>query len=250
MPSLENIIAKVIAYTALVLGAGSLLWFGLFLYAGSFSVFDLGLGFSGALWMNAGLSGLFFAQHSIMLRKQFRARVMKIMPKSYFGAFFGISSAAALLVVLFFWQETSYMVFTAEGGYRVLFRLVFLASLAGFAWGVYALRSFDSSGAKTLLNHAAGRQPESPPLTIQGPYQYVRHPMYLISLILIWSCPDISADRFLFNLLWSGWIVLGTTLEEKDLVEDSGDDYRKYQKTVPMLIPWKIRKRSPEKKNR
>jgi hypothetical protein len=35
---------------------------------------------------------------------------------------------------------------------------------------------------------------------------------------MIWSSPDISADRLLFNLLWTVWIFVGTLLEEMDLI--------------------------------
>jgi len=65
----------------------------------------------------------------------------------------------------------------------------------------------------------------------------VRHPLYLVSLIIIWFGPIFTADRLLHNLLWSLWIVIGATLEEKDLVDCFGDAYRDYQQTVPMLIP-------------
>jgi protein-S-isoprenylcysteine O-methyltransferase Ste14 len=35
------------------------------------------------------------------------------------------------------------------------------------------------------------------------------------------------------------WIILGSYLEEKDLVTEFGERYRHYQKTVPMLLPWR-----------
>ena len=240
MPNkLNHFIAVVIAFVSLVLGGGSLLWFGLFLYAGSFSVFDLGLGLGGLLCVNAVLSLFFFAQHSIMLRQWFRTRVTRIIRPPYFPPFFGISSALALLVVLIGWQESSYVLFSAEGLYRAFFRLLFLVSVAGFLWAAHSLQSFDSFGAKTLLRHVNNRRPKNVPLTIQGPYKLVRHPLYFLSLLMIWSSPDISADRMLFNVLWSAWIIIATRLEEKDLVAKYGDAYRNYQKTVPMLIPWK-----------
>jgi len=53
--------------------------------------------------------------------------------------------------------------------------------------------------------------------------------------------PDLSLDRLLFNVLWSVWIVLGAYFEERDLVADFGEEYRQYQKSVPMLMPWKGR---------
>ncbi len=234
-----NFIAIVIALVSLVLGGGSLLWFGLFLLAGSFSVFDLGLSLPGLLSVNASLSLFFFAQHSIMLRKWFRTRAEKIIPPPYFASFFGISSALALLVVLIGWQESSYVLFSAEGVYRAAFRLLFLVSVAGFLWAAHSLQSFDSFGGKTLLRHVNNRPPKALPLTVQGPYKLVRHPLYFLSLLMIWSSPDISADRMLFNVLWSVWIVIATRLEEKDLVAEFGNEYRNYQKEVPMLIPLK-----------
>jgi protein-S-isoprenylcysteine O-methyltransferase Ste14 len=42
----------------------------------------------------------------------------------------------------------------------------------------------------------------------------------------------------LFNLLFPGWIVAGTILEERDLVAAFGEPYRDYQRQVPMLLPF------------
>ena len=57
---------------------------------------------------------------------------------------------------------------------------------------------------------------------------------------MMWAQPVISADRLLFIGLWTVWILIGTILEEKDLVREIGDEYRQYQKKVPMLIPYRI----------
>jgi len=52
-----------------------------------------------------------------------------------------------------------------------------------------------------------------------------------------------SADRLLFNVLWSAWILAGTLLEERDLSREFGAEYGSYAKNVPMLIPFLKRKR-------
>jgi len=236
----NHTIAKAVALISPVLSAGSLLWFAVFLYAGSFSVLDLGLGFYWALLLNAGLSLAFFLQHSIMVRKWFQDRARKYIQEPYHGILFSLSSAAALLIVLTAWQKSSYMLFSAEGINRLAFRMVFAASVAGFAWGARALRSVDGFGNHALVLRAGRPQPAAAGLATRGPYKFVRHPLYFFTLLMIWSCPDITADRLVFNVLWSGWIVIGAWLEEKDLIRDFGQPYREYQKTVPMLIPWKI----------
>jgi protein-S-isoprenylcysteine O-methyltransferase Ste14 len=58
-------------------------------------------------------------------------------------------------------------------------------------------------------------------------------------LVIIWSVPVVNSDRLLFNVVWTFWIVIGSYLEEKDLVAEFGEKYQFYQKTVPMLVPWK-----------
>ena len=68
--------------------------------------------------------------------------------------------------------------------------------------------------------------------------------MYSAALLLFWSYPDLTADRLLFNVLWTLWVVVGTVLEERDPVVAFGDPYRDYQRQVPMLIPWRLGKAS------
>ena len=57
-------------------------------------------------------------------------------------------------------------------------------------------------------------------------------------ILMIWSYPDVTSDRLLFNVLWTVWIVIGSCFEEIDLIAEFGDAYLEYQKRVPMLIPF------------
>jgi protein-S-isoprenylcysteine O-methyltransferase Ste14 len=57
---------------------------------------------------------------------------------------------------------------------------------------------------------------------------------------MIWSYPDLTLDRLLLNVLFTGWVIAGILLEERGLVASYGDAYRRYQRKVPMLIPWRI----------
>ena len=76
-------------------------------------------------------------------------------------------------------------------------------------------------------------------MVVRGPYRWVRHPLYSATLLMIWSYPVLTADRLLFNVLFTIWILVGTMLEERDLVADYGEDYQNYQRRVPMLIPYR-----------
>jgi protein-S-isoprenylcysteine O-methyltransferase Ste14 len=242
---LERSTPKVTSYVMLILtylvGVVSLLLWMVFLFYGSLNLVNLGLGEIAGLGLNASLSLAFFVQHSVMIRRSFRRRLAKFIRAEYHGALFTIASGSVLLILVAFWQKSAYVLATPQGIIRWLMRAVFILAILGFYWGFRALGSFDGFGVSPILNNSRGKDPSSMPFIVRGPYRWVRHPLYFFCLLLIWSCPNLSLDRMLYNVLWSTWILVGSVLEERDLVADFRQSYRDYQRKVPMLIPWRIR---------
>jgi len=223
-----------------MLGGVSLLVFILFVFVGplKLNLLDLQLNESGVLWFDAGLSLFFFIQHSGMIRKPFKRWLARFVSEEYTGAIYSIVSGIVLLFMILLWQTSSRIVIAPSGLLRWSLRAVFFFSLLGFFWGVKALRFFDPFGVKPILDRLRGRDPAPMAFTIAGPYRWVRHPLYLFIILMIWSCPDLTMDRLLFNILWTVWIVIGSYFEEIDLIEEFGEAYREYQKKVSMLVPF------------
>lgn len=115
-----------------------------------------------------------------------------------------------------------------------------LIAISFFFWGAFALNGFDPFGLSPIRAYLKGRQQPRLAFVVRGPYRWVRHPLYFSILLLFWCCPDVTLDRLLFNVLWTGWIWMGTRLEEADLKSEFGDAYRQYRRSVPMLIPWRV----------
>ena len=65
----------------------------------------------------------------------------------------------------------------------------------------------------------------------------VRHPMYSALIIYLW-CQTFRIADIVVNTVLTIYIIIGTLLEEKKLVLDYGDSYVRYQKEVPMLVPF------------
>ncbi len=212
----------------------------LFLFIGPLKLVNLGLDGTATLWSNTILCLAFFVQHSVMIRKSFRQWLARFIPEEYDSAFFSIIAGIFLLVLIVFWQESTYIIASAQGIWIWILRGVFLLSIAGFAWSWWSLGMFDPFGILLIVDHLRGRERPPIPFTIRGPYRWVRHPLYILMLLMIWSYPNLTADRLLFNLLCTIWMVIGTVLEERDLVTAFGKEYGDYQKTVPMLIPYRL----------
>jgi protein-S-isoprenylcysteine O-methyltransferase Ste14 len=90
----------------------------------------------------------------------------------------------------------------------------------------------------------AERSGRTEPLVVEGPYRYVRHPLYsdVVLLLLGWwllldhSFLLISA---LLLLLWFNFVV--APFEERELRAIFGDDYERYAERVPRIIPFTSR---------
>ena len=223
-----------------VLGPASGIMLVLFLFLRSFTVIDLGLGAKDALLLDAFLSVMFFLQHSVMVRRGFKQWLGKYMPDIYHNAFYGLTSIIALLLVLVFWQESTTLVARAEGIIFWLLRALFCICVAGFFWGSKSLGSFDALGVKPLMRYISNRSDKPQQIIAKGPYRWVRHPLYLFLIVLIWSCPVLTLDRLIFNIMWTFWIVIGTYLVDRDLHREFGSQYLEYSSRVPMLIPYRI----------
>jgi hypothetical protein len=234
----KRLLAYSIMALAVVASVGSLVLF-IGASAGSVRLLRLDWPEPGLLVWDAALSFAFFLQHSGMVRRGFQARVAGVIPPLYYRCFYSIATGVVLAAAALFWQPSAIHLFVLDGAARRLVQGGPSFAVALFAWGALALRGFDFFGTGALLAHLR-RAPESSPILVaRGPYRWVRHPFYLSVLILTWSSPDLTADRLLFNVLWSAWVVVGTTWEERDLESDFGEPYRDYRRQVPMLIPWR-----------
>jgi protein-S-isoprenylcysteine O-methyltransferase Ste14 len=240
---------KLVDCSALVvttmLGSFSLFLFGLFLFGHSFTIIDFGYSRIGFHTLDALLCLVFFVQHSTMIRRGFRNKLTAVLPHHYHGALYTTASSAALIILVLFWQNSNQTLLSLQDESRWAAHGIFFASLMGMAWAMRALRSFDTFGVQPILAYIRASQLASMPLTIRGPYRWIRHPLYFFILVMIWSCPDVTTDRLLFNILFTVWIVLGTLFEERDLVAAFGKTYIDYRSKVPMLLPWKPHKPFP-----
>ncbi len=222
---------------AQAIGTASLLAFGAFLVGPPIGIVRLQLPPFAVLVWDGCLCILFFLQHSIMIRPSARARLEQAIPNHYFGAVYTIASGIPLLLLVLLWQESGNLIYDQPSVMRWIVRSLAFLALTGVFWSVIALRSFDSFGIRKIKEKFGVVAPRSMAISSKGPYGYSRHPIYLCAIVLFWTNPSLSIERILFNTLFTIWIVVATRLEERDLVNEFGQDYRDYQKKVPMLVP-------------
>lgn len=109
--------------------------------------------------------------------------------------------------------------------------LIALAALMLFYW---VLRSLGRNFSTTLT------MKKDQTLVVQGPYRWVRHPMYT-SFVLLWvGYLLISANWFIGLTGILGFvlaIVVRTPMEEQMMIERFGDEYHAYIKRTGRYLP-------------
>jgi methanethiol S-methyltransferase len=87
-----------------------------------------------------------------------------------------------------------------------------------------------------LHGRSKGGMTESGELDSSGALGVIRHPWYVAVFILLWT-GDLTPSKIIINVILSGYLVIGTLLEERKLVLEFGDRYKLYQRQVSMFIP-------------
>jgi protein-S-isoprenylcysteine O-methyltransferase Ste14 len=71
------------------------------------------------------------------------------------------------------------------------------------------------------------------PFAAQGVYRFLRHPVSLSFLGLVWLVPVATLDRAVLIAVWTVYIYVGSVLKDQRLLFYLGDEYRNYQAEVP-----------------
>ena len=192
-----------------------------------------------SILVNAMLLGLFAVQHSVMARQSFKRWWTRFVPPSVERSTFVLFSSLALLLLYWQWQPIPASVWTvhnpvAAGVLDGIFWLGWVVLVAS----TFLLSHFELFGLSQVVARLFGKQLSDPKFRTPLLYRYVRHPIYLGVLLAVWATPSMTVGHLLFAGMITGYILIGIQLEERDLVKQFGDQYRRYRQRAAMLIPF------------
>ena len=192
-----------------------------------------------AILINSSLLLLFALQHSIMARPAFKTWWATIIPHHLERSTFVLLASLCLMLLMWQWQPIGGVIWSIENEtVKNILLVVYLAGWAIVFIATFLINHFDLFGLRQVWFYFRGQPYTHLPFRIPLFYRFVRHPLYFGFLIAFWSAAVMTIAHLLFAILTTGYIFTAIQLEEKDLTDHFGEQYKDYKRTKPMIIPF------------
>ncbi len=190
----------------------------------------------------ASLWAGYCALHSYLISISFTNLISGFLKKyyAYYRVFYVLISLVLLIPLINYTSQPDDKVIITYGPVLNIIRYTLISvSLSVFFWAFLFSYDFLSFiGIRQVLNLIkTGKRDQLKDIKRNGLLGIVRHPMYFALIIYLW-CQTFRMADIAVNVILTIYIFIGTILEERKLVLEFGDTYIKYQREVPMIIPF------------
>jgi protein-S-isoprenylcysteine O-methyltransferase Ste14 len=184
-----------------------------------------------ALAIDGALLTLFAFHHSLFAREPVKDVIARMIPADLVRSFYVWIASTLLILVCALWRSIGSELYTVRG----LLAIVVVAVQLGGLWITAR------SAARINPLELAGIRPPSPSggLQVSGPYQWVRHPLYLGWTLMVFATPHMTGDRLTFSAITTGYLMVAIPWEERSLRRTFGENYARYMRAVKWrMIPF------------
>ena len=235
----QHPVARAFAWAGGALFVAALVYF-LFSYAITFGEIVEGTAAPGAIAFNLVLFSAFALHHSIFARDAVRAFVRRIVFAPLERSVYVWVASLMLIGVCYAWQPVAGVAWQIQPPWNWAMVPIQLVGVWLTLRATAVIDGLELAGVRHVLNPKS--QVPSPKSQMEfktdGPYGWVRHPIYLGWILLVFAVGTMTMTRLVFAVISSAYIVIAIPFEERTLRAHSGGAYDDYIRRVPWrLVP-------------
>ncbi len=227
--------ALIVAWTGAGLFAASLVWF-VYCYVVRFGRPAPPGGGLAAVLVNVLLFSAFSLHHSVLARSGAKRAMRQVVPPELERSLYTWVASLLFLVVCTWWRPVPGVLYQLDGPWRAAGWTGQLLALLLTLRASNALDVLNLAGVRAVVGPAAS---EGQPLTTDGLYSFVRHPVYFAWALFVFSTPTMTSTRAAFAVISTAYLMIAIPWEERGLIETFGQEYEGYRRRVKTrMIPW------------
>ncbi len=181
------------------------------------------------------LSVGFALPHSLLLAPPIQARMKIWMPAGLMGCVHCSVTCITLLWLFQCWSLNSTSLWKATGYIEMAILLGFYGSWIALFYSLYITGMGYQTGLTQWWYWFRRQRSPKREFVESGLYRWMRHPIYMSFLGLIWFTPNMTLDHAVLTGIWTAYIYLGSFAKDQRMLRFVGAEYRAYAARVTGL---------------
>jgi protein-S-isoprenylcysteine O-methyltransferase Ste14 len=240
----QHVGPRAFAWGGALLFAGALAYF-LFTYFVTFAEITAGTIEPQPIAIDIALFGAFALHHSIFARDRLRALVRHRVSEHLERSVYVWVASLMLIGICRAWRLVPGVLWQLQAPWSWAILVVPLAGVWLTLRSAVVIDGFELAGVRPFITPRSPAADQGRKLEVRrwefrtdGPYGWVRHPIYLGWILVVFSVSTMTMTRFVFAVVSSLYLVIAIPLEERTLRAHSSGAYDDYMRRVPRkLIP-------------
>jgi methanethiol S-methyltransferase len=177
----------------------------------------------------------FCLPHSILLAPPIQRRIKQWIPSGVMGCVHCSLTCISLLTMFHYWRGSETVIWQCTGWIKTVMLTGFYGSWLALFYSLYLTGMGYQTGLTPWWYWMTRQKPPVRQMVTRGAFRYMRHPVYMSFLGLIWFTPTMTADHAVLTAVWTVYIYAGSYFKDRRLTKFIGKPYQEYGRMVTGL---------------
>lgn len=179
-------------------------------------------------WVDAMMAFGFAIPHSILLAPPTQRWMRQRIPPGLLGCVHCTVTCVSLLAMFHWWGTSDTTLWHATGWFQAAMLTGFYGSWVALFYSLYCTGLGYQTGLTQWWYWLRRVKPPQRPFVTHGAFRWMRHPVYMSFLGLIWFTPDMTLDHAILTTVWTAYIYAGSYFKDRRLQHYIGQPYLEY----------------------